>query len=268
MVRYADDFVVFCETRDGAEVVIGIPQDWLAQRGLHLAEEKTRIVRLTEGFDFLGFTIRHDKDRRTGTGENLLITPSAASGMRIKQVRRDEWFRLQGTNVQAILHALNPIVRGWANDFRIAVASQTFDRLNDWMFQRAVRYAHRTHPHQPWYWKKARSWGRLNTMRNDHWGFGDKHTGGYLLKFGWHRIHRHPLVRGTASPDDPALTDYWAKRQTRIGATEPASSHRASAGWRVFSTTSARCVGNRSRMVRRSTSIIAKGDKREMAGRT
>jgi RNA-directed DNA polymerase len=220
VVRYADDFVVFCETRDDAETVIGILKDWLAQRGLRLAEEKTRIVHLTEGFDFLGFTIRHYQDRRTRTGYKLLITPSAASVLRIKQVLREEWFRLQGTNVQAILHALNPIVRGWANYFRIAVASQTFDRLDYWMFQREVRYAHRTHPHKPWYWKKERYWGRLNTMRNDHWVFGDKHTGGYLLKFSWHRIHRHPLVRGTASPDDPALTDYWERRQAQIGAKE------------------------------------------------
>ena len=43
--------------------------------------------------------------------------------------------------------------------------------------------------------------------------FGDKQSGGYLLKFRWFPIERHALVKGTASPDDPRLRDYWAKRQ-------------------------------------------------------
>jgi RNA-directed DNA polymerase len=43
--------------------------------------------------------------------------------------------------------------------------------------------------------------------------FGDKRTGGYLLKFSWFPIERHTLVKGTSSPDDPCLKAYWAKRQ-------------------------------------------------------
>jgi RNA-directed DNA polymerase len=55
---------------------------------------------------------------------------------------------------------------------------------------------------------------RLNPEREDHWVFGDKHTGAYLLKFRWFKIVRHRLVRGRASPDDPGLRDYrWARRK-------------------------------------------------------
>ena len=43
--------------------------------------------------------------------------------------------------------------------------------------------------------------------------FGDKATGGYLLKFSWFNIERHALVQGTASPDDPGLREYWANRE-------------------------------------------------------
>ncbi|WP_347275968.1 HNH endonuclease signature motif containing protein [Leptolyngbya sp. FACHB-321] len=43
--------------------------------------------------------------------------------------------------------------------------------------------------------------------------FGDKQTGAYLLKFGWFTIKRHVLVKGKSSPDDPALQDYWKKRE-------------------------------------------------------
>ena len=63
VVRYADDFVCFCETREDAEQVQGILVAWLKERGLTLSEEKTRIVHLTEGFDFLGF-VRHESCTR------------------------------------------------------------------------------------------------------------------------------------------------------------------------------------------------------------
>src|SRR5262245_38764726 len=60
VVRYADDLVVFCESREDATLVAEqILPAWLAERGLSLSAEKTRIVHLTEGFDFLGFHIQH-----------------------------------------------------------------------------------------------------------------------------------------------------------------------------------------------------------------
>jgi len=212
VVRYADDFVVFCESEEDAIRVIDILREWLAIRGLRLSEEKTRIVHLTEGFDFLGFTIRHYENRRARTGYKLLITPSNAAQKAIRAKIRAEWYRLQGTNVQAILTALNPIVRGWANYFRIGVASETFNTLDNWMFHREVRYIKRMHPNKSKKWQNAKYFGRLNRRRQDNWVFGDKRTGGYLLRFTWFPIQRHVLVRGTASPDDPAWRDYWAKR--------------------------------------------------------
>src|SRR6266568_5015448 len=59
LVRYADDFVCFCETKEDAEQVQCILIEWLKERGLTLSPEKTRVVHLTQGFNFLGFNIRH-----------------------------------------------------------------------------------------------------------------------------------------------------------------------------------------------------------------
>ncbi len=71
LVRYADDFVCFCETKEDAEQVRSILAAWLQGRGLTLSGEKTRIVHLTEGFNFLGFNIRHYRTPRTSrTGWN------------------------------------------------------------------------------------------------------------------------------------------------------------------------------------------------------
>jgi len=69
------------------------------------------------------------------------------------------------------------------------------------------------HPNKPWHWKKSRYWGKLNPASEDTWVFGDKGTGRYLLKFGWFKIERHVLVKGTASPDDARLRAYWKGRE-------------------------------------------------------
>jgi RNA-directed DNA polymerase len=54
LVRYADDWVMFCESKEDAQAARRQAQEWLLKRGLRLSEEKTGIVHLSEGFDFLG----------------------------------------------------------------------------------------------------------------------------------------------------------------------------------------------------------------------
>jgi RNA-directed DNA polymerase len=215
VVRYADDFVVFCESQEDALVVRDrILPDWLAKRGLSLSEEKTRIVHLTEGFDFLSFNIRRFLHPQTSrSGYKLCIKPSKKAVLGKVKELREKWLALRGHSIKAVLWKLNPIIRGWANYNRTAVASRLFNKLDDWMFRRALRYAKHTHPKKSWKWVRKRYWGRWNKERKDDWVFGDKHSGRYLLKFSWFKIRRHILVRGTSSPDDPDLRAYWWERQ-------------------------------------------------------
>jgi RNA-directed DNA polymerase len=214
VVRYADDFVCFCETREDAEQVQKILVEWLKERGLALSEEKTRIVHLTEGFDFLGFNIRHYPAPQTSrTGWKLLIKPSKESVQDVQRKLKDQWDKAQGTNIQAVLAKLNPIIRGWANYFRTAVAKEIFSSLDRWMFYKADRYTRRSHPKKSKDWRHRTYWGRFQLDRLDPWVFGNKQTGSHLLKFSWFPIERHVLVKGRASPDDPCLKDYWMKRQ-------------------------------------------------------
>src|SRR5215469_6301408 len=214
VVRYADDFVCFCETREDAEQVQKILVEWLKERGLTLSEEKTHIVHLTKGFNFLGFNIRHYPAPQTSrTGWKLLIKPSKESVQDVQKKLKDQWNKAQGGNVQLVLKKLNPIIRGWANYFRTAVAKEIFSKLDSWMFYKADRYTRWTHPKKPKDWRHRKYWGRFHLDRLDPWVFGDKHTGGYLLKFSWFPIERHTLVKGRSSPDDPRLADYWVKRQ-------------------------------------------------------
>jgi RNA-directed DNA polymerase len=115
--------------------------------------------------------------------------------------------KAQGADVPAALAKLNPIIRGWANDFRSAVAKEIFNTLDDWMFYKAHRYAAHTHPKQSKDWRRRKYLGQLNLDRDDHWVFGDKQTGAYLLKLSWFPIERHVLVKGTSSR--PSMTPTW-----------------------------------------------------------
>lgn len=215
VVRYADDFVVFCESKEDAVQVkeILLPA-WLAERGLCLSEEKTRIVHLSEGFEFLGFHVKHYRmPRTTRTGFKLLIRPSPKGIIRKRQELRELWLGLKGHSLVAVLQRLNPVIRGWANYYRPVVASKVFGEMDRWMCLRQRRFVKHRHPHKPWQWCRHRYWGKLNPERKDIWVFGDKRSGAYMLKFSWFKIVRHVLVRGTASPDDPSLRDYWWARR-------------------------------------------------------
>src|SRR3954470_15209718 len=101
VVRYADDFLCFTETKEDAEHVQSILVEWLKPRGLTLSPEKTRIVHLTEGFNFLGFNVRHYPAPQTSrTGWKLLIKPSKESVQEICNTLKDLWKKAQGANVQ------------------------------------------------------------------------------------------------------------------------------------------------------------------------
>jgi len=214
VVRYADDFVCFCETKEDAEQVQETLTAWLKERGLTLSAEKTRIVHLLEGFNFLGFNIRHYRTpKTTKTGWKLLIKPSKEAVQDLRKKLKERWKKVQGTNVQVVLKELNPIIRGWANYFRIAVAKELFGKLDSWMVHKALHYTKRMHAKKSVRWQRQRYFGRFNLDRLDSWTFGDKQTGGYVLKFEWFPIERHILVKGRASPDDPQLKEYWMKRQ-------------------------------------------------------
>jgi RNA-directed DNA polymerase len=213
VVRYADDFVVTCTTREEAERVIDRLQPWLEKRGLRLSEEKTRIVHIKDGFDFLGFNLRqYDAPGTKRRGVVLLTKPSRDSVVKIRKRLKDEWLALRGHNVNEVTTRLNPIIRGWANYFRPKVSYKTFQALDEWMFRRELRYVKYRHPNKPWSWQKDRYWGRLHRQKNDNWVFGDTHSGVILLKFSWFNIQRHVMVKDSASPDDPMLSEYWIKR--------------------------------------------------------
>jgi RNA-directed DNA polymerase len=200
---------VCCLTRQQAEQVKAQLAEWLAPRGLAFNEDKTRIVSLQAGYDFLGFNVRRYRNGK------LLIKPSTAAIKRVKRKLAEQMRRLRGQNVSAVLASIVPITRGWASFYRSVVSKKTFTTVDDYLWKLTYKWACRTHPNKPRYWITKRYFGQFNQSRRNMWVFGNAASGAYLPRMAWTPIVRHRKVTGSSSPDDPALTEYWATRRGR-----------------------------------------------------
>jgi RNA-directed DNA polymerase len=200
--------VALCVSREQAEQIKTRLAVWLAPRGLAFNEDKTRLVHLDDGFDFLGFNVRRYRGK-------LLIKPSKAAVQRLRKRLTAEMFALRGANAEAVLMRLNPMIRGWSAYYRSVVSSEVFNSLNDYVWKLTYKWAKYSHASKSRHWIVNRYFGKFNRSRQDRWVFGDRDSGAYLLKFSWTRIVRHQLVPGTASPDDLDLAEYWSRRRQR-----------------------------------------------------
>ncbi|WP_238431179.1 group II intron reverse transcriptase/maturase [Frankia nepalensis] len=210
VVRYADDLIALCHSREQAEQVKTQLAEWLAPRGLVFNEAKTRITSLDQGVDFLGFNIR-----RYPNGK-LLTKPSDDAVRRIRGRLSIEVRALRGANADAVIAKLNPIIVGWTAYYRIGVSKRLFNALDADAWKLVYKWARFRHPNKSRHWVRARYFGAFHPSRQDTWIFGSRVTGFYLRKFAWTPIVRHRMVAGGSSADDPDLATYWAQRRRRI----------------------------------------------------
>jgi len=223
IIRYADDFVVFTESRKDAELSQNILDDWLRGRGLEISQEKTSIRHIREGFDFLGFNIREYTERGADK-PILLIKPSKEAVSSFRDRLRKEWKLLNGKNIAQVVRHLNPILRGWGNYYRCVASGRTFGTLQNLQVQRIRRWWKLTHPKKSWEWVKEKyGWYDLDNQ----FRFGNRETGQYLVSFSIDLpIKRHVLVKHGASPDNPEEREYWQKRQKHKYETLPTMRHK------------------------------------------
>ncbi|WP_179200222.1 group II intron reverse transcriptase/maturase [Streptomyces sp. NRRL B-24085] len=206
LVRYADDFVIFCRTEDEAWQLKEKLSVWLSPRGLSFNDEKTRVVHVDEGFDFLGCTVRKFNGK-------LIITPSKEAVQRLKAKLRTIVKESQGGSAQKLITRLNPLIRGWATYYQPVVSKKTFADLDNYMFTILRRWALKSHRRKSWAWVAYHYWGKRQTGRNDRWVFGTSER--HLTKFSWTKIVRHTIVKGDSSKDDATLASYWAARSRK-----------------------------------------------------
>jgi RNA-directed DNA polymerase len=212
VVTYADDFVVLCHSREQAEQVYDRLSVWLAQRGLGFNEDKTRITKVDDGFDFLSFNIR--RYHKAG-GARVLTRPSRDAMKKMRRRIADELRALRGSSPDEVIRVLDPIIRGQANYYRPGASKKAYQSLDHHLWQHLYKWARRRHPKKGRRWVTARYFGPFHPTRRNRWVYGDRETGAYLHQYAWTPIVRHVPVIGRHSPDDPALAQYWADRRRK-----------------------------------------------------
>jgi len=148
LVRYADDFVVICRTREQAEVALAMAGDILGELGLQLHPGKTKLVDLREGregFDFLGCHFRARMSGRLWEQKQIVRYylhrwPSQKAMRRLREKIHDRTDRrYAGTDIRVVIDGLNPILRGWGNYFRTGNAADKFTQLDRYVTWRLRR---------------------------------------------------------------------------------------------------------------------------------
>jgi len=153
LVRYADDFVVLVDgTRQDTEALREEVARVLAPVGLRLSPAKTKVVHLSEGFDFLGFHLQWRRKR--GTSRWYVYTFIAERPLRaLKAKIRSLTHRTSQQDLAVVLINLNRATHGWARYFRHAVAKHVFKKVDDIVWWRVVNLLRERHH---WSWKDVR----------------------------------------------------------------------------------------------------------------
>lgn len=188
LVRYADDAVALCRSREEAERALERFRELLGGLGLELHPEKSRVVDLREGregFDFLGCHFRARVSGRLleqGIRRYYLQRwPSQRSMKRARTKVKELTGRSRcHADIREVIASLNPVLRGWGNYFRTGNAAKKFNQLDTYV------------------WRRLRGLLVKRYGRNLHAGRADAWTREYFWRHGLHRLRgtvQYPQLR-------------------------------------------------------------------------
>jgi len=127
MVRYADDVVILCKTREKAERTLKRVEEILAGLKLRLNQKKTKIVNVNrESFGFLGFNFKRG-------GGKVFVTPRKEAVEKFKDTVRTVTWRRRPLKPKEMMGELNSVIRGWGNYFKIGNVKKLFTKLDKWI---------------------------------------------------------------------------------------------------------------------------------------
>ena len=230
VIRYADDFIVTgCSKELLRDYVLPAIEKFLAERGLTLSREKTKITQVEEGFDFLGQNIRKQSGK-------LTIQPSKATVEALLCKTQEIIRGNRGRSVGEMIGKLNPVIRGWANYHRHVPYSDILNKVDNrifWQVWNALRKRHGSHGKQ---WLRKTYFQGRGTRR---WSLNVRHSAA-TRKFGIvtlvcaSEIVRvpHVKIRSEANPFDPQWKEYFTERTKRKRIpSRPAGTSKRSAYW-------------------------------------
>jgi RNA-directed DNA polymerase len=205
-IRYADDFIITGTSREMLEnEVKPLVENFLKERGLELSPEKTKITHINDGFNFLGWNFRKYDSK-------LLIKPSKDSINTVLGKVKAILDSNKTAKTENVISLLNPVITGWANYHKGAVAKEVFSYIDSQVWKKIWKWAIRRHPNKGRKWIKEKY---FKTIGNQNWNFFGNFEGGQsiiLENMSSVAIVRHVKIQADANPYDPKYEQYFEKR--------------------------------------------------------
>jgi RNA-directed DNA polymerase len=212
IIRYADDFIITAKSRTLlVEHVLPAVRQFLAERGLELSEEKTKITYIRHGFTFLGQTFRKH-------GNTLHITPSEEGILALIRKVGTLIRKYTSAPMVILIKKLNEILRGWANYHRHVVSSEAFKRVDNYVYEQLWRMLHRRHPQKSKKWLVKKYWSAIwKKMVFAVFAKCNKKMKLYqVVKICSIGIKRHRKIKADANPYLPEYGRYfWERRHNK-----------------------------------------------------
>ncbi len=144
LTRYADDWVITCKSAAEARAAITAATKILNELGVQLNPQKTRIVHVQHGFEFLGYKIKRGKQLRLSASKirsgarsgALYAFPKEKSINRFMDQVRQRTKRRIPLRTRELIEELNPLIRGWGEYYQKAHVRKLFHRLDAWIVRR------------------------------------------------------------------------------------------------------------------------------------
>lgn len=245
MIRYADDFLVFCKTRADALSLYDELDPILAKRGIPLNKEKSKVFAITDGFDFLGFNHRLAKkfgksyshthswnsDGEFDFIKRVDMTPSSVpskkSYKKVKDTLSELFVEYAGKSPTQLVLRANRVIRGWCLSKRAFDCFATFKDLDNFLYNRQLRYIKRRHPTKSMSWRVNKYFAMERNPRRGYfykWTFKDPSTGIAMLKAFWFwrrqipggKIIAYSPVKLDQVPDNPDCREYFHRRNIML----------------------------------------------------
>ena len=152
LTRYADDWVIVCRSRQDAERALASARTVLeGELGLRVHPDKTRIVHVSQGFEFLGYKIKQGRGMKyKAGGPNLYAFPRDRAIEQFKNRVRQITNRRNPKTLAGVLDELNPVIRGWGRYYCRAHVRRLFHRLNGWIMRRIWSWRYKRWRNQGW----------------------------------------------------------------------------------------------------------------------
>jgi RNA-directed DNA polymerase len=209
-IRYADDFIITGSSKELLETKVKpLVEQHMRERGLELSQEKTVITHIQDGFDFLGQNVRKYNGK-------MLIMPSKKNVSTLLTKIRKVIKGYPTATAGSLIVNLNPKIRGWANYHSHVVSKETFQYVDNAIFQALCHWTKRRHSHKNFQWIRKKY---FTSIGGDRWVFTGSVTDRkeqvktvHLRNASSIPIQRHTKIKGEANPYDPEWEIYFEER--------------------------------------------------------